>query len=250
MALGVVASSALAAGGSLASGANSTIYDSTPAGALPGNLPSYGAEAYGFRSLGDKVHLAGVARKLSNVAVTMSSWACQRGGWDGNDCATQPGATFEQPITLTIWNEDHSQLLASSQQTFKIPYRPSASSTCAATDRPGGWYQPATQKCFNGLANRVTFGFAGNVTLPDTVVYEISYNTNTHGPSPLDATGPSDSLNIAFTSGARVGSDIDPTTLWVDGTAQPIAALDSSYSSDSTTPAVQFNAAKLWKANS
>ena len=38
----------------------------------------------------------------------------------------------------------------------------------------GKWMSP-TKECKNGLANDVTFNFS-NVTLPDTVVYEISYN--------------------------------------------------------------------------
>ena len=49
--------------------------------------------------------------------------------------------------------------------------------------------------CKNGLANDVTFNFS-NVTLPDTVVYEISYPTG----------GPADSLNVAITDAPSVGT--------------------------------------------
>ena len=38
--------------------------------------------------------LRGTARSLNNVSVTLSSWACQTGSWNGKrPCLTQPGAT-------------------------------------------------------------------------------------------------------------------------------------------------------------
>jgi len=43
--------------------------------------------------------------------------------------------------------------------------------------------------CFNGLANDVTFNFAG-VTVPSTVVYGIAYNTSHYGYSPIGETAP------------------------------------------------------------
>ena len=52
----------------------------------------------------------------------------------------------------------------------------------------GRWFSPA-KECKNGLANDVTFNFS-NVKLPETVVYEISYNTNNHGPNPLGVASP------------------------------------------------------------
>jgi hypothetical protein len=234
-AVGVVAGSAVASSGK----DRVVIYDSTPVGALPGNIPSLGPEAYAFGGLGDKITFAGGPRKLTNVVVTMSSWACQQGSWSGNDCVTKPGATFSQSITLTIWNADRTQQLASSTQTFSIPYRPSADPSHCASNA-GKWYDAASTTCFNGLANDVTFDFAGKVTLPNTVVYEIAYNTRDYGTSPLHVAGPSDSLNIGIADAPSVGSTDAHT--WTDGTMNAGADFAG-------TPGVQFNATRLWKAN-
>lgn len=242
-AVGVVAGSAVAsngiAGSAISFNNGGVIYDSTPAGA-PGNIPSFGPEAYAFGGLGDKITFANGPRKLTNVVVTMSSWACQQGSWSGKDCVTKPGATFSQPITLTIWNADRTQQLASSTQTFSIPYRPSADPSHCTGSNAGKWYDAASTTCFNGLANDVSFDFAGKVRLPNTVVYEIAYNTRDYGASPLQVAGPYDSLNIGFADGPSVGST--DAHAWTDGamnTGKDFAG----------TPAVQFNATRLSKAN-
>lgn len=243
VALGGIAGSAVASdhavqGASL--GKSRVIYDSTPSGPLPGNLPSLGAEAYSFESLGDKIRFAPGGRNLVNAVVVMSSWACQQGTWQEN-CSTHPGATFSQPITFKILSGDGKRELASSTQTFRIPYRPSASAECASDpDRPGGWYDVKAKRCFNGLATKIAFNFAGNVKLPDAVVYEISYDTSNHGPNPLHARGPYDSLNIAMAYDApSVGSTADDHA-WADG------AMNSG-DDFAGTPAVQLDATRLSK---
>jgi hypothetical protein len=199
----VVAATALAA-------KSNVIYDTTSPNGPPTNEPSFGPEAYGFTTIGDKINLqAGTPRTLSNATVTLSSWACQQGSWQNQTCLTEAGATFSEEITLSIWDEAHTTQLATSTQTFDIPYRPSASPKCLeiAGNRPGGWYQPSTKTCKNGLTKDVTFNFP-KVTLPDTVNYEISYNTNHYGPTPTGTPSPSDSLNVAVTpADASVGSD-------------------------------------------
>jgi hypothetical protein len=235
-AVGGVAGSAVAANGSN----GVVIYDSTPAGALPGNIPSLGPEAYAFGSLGDKITFANGPRKLSSVVVTMSSWACQQGTWFDKNCVTKPGTTFSQPITLTIWNADHTQKLASSTQTFAIPYRPSADPSHCTGSSAGKWYDAASATCFNGLASDVSLDFARKVTLPNTVEYEISYNTRDYGTNPLHVTGPYDSLNIGITDGPSVGST--DAQAWTDGAMNA----DANFAG---TPAVQFNTARLWKVN-
>lgn len=226
-----VAGSALAASGS----GSSVIFNSTDPNGPPSNLPSYGPEAYSFKTIGDEINLAGTARSLNSVTVTLSSWACQTGTWQNQTCQTDTGATFAQPITLTIFDGQHNQL-ASSTQTFAVPYRPSASPKCLSGDpsRPGGWYQPSSKTCKNGLADDVTFNFS-HVTLPrtGTVKYEISYNTNTHGPTPSGVASPADSLNVAVTAAPSVGKSTDEN-IWIDGIA------NSGFGS--YAPAVQFKA--------
>jgi hypothetical protein len=221
--IGVVAGSALAAGGA------STIFNSTDANGPRTNQLSYGPAAYSFNSLGDQVKFAqGTARSLSSVAVTLSSWACQSGTWYDKNCVTAPGATFRQPITLNVYDPNVSLTtpIAKSTQTFDVPYRPSAS-TKGTGDDAGKWLTPA-KECKNGLATDVNFNFS-NQHLPDTVVYEIAIDTSNHGPS--------DSLNIAVTNAKpSVGTTDSP--LWVDG--QPNPNFDGG--TTGYTPAVQFKA--------
>jgi hypothetical protein len=240
-AISVVAGSAIAAGNK-----TSVIFDSSAVNGPPSNLPSVGAESSAFAYLGDQVTFATGPRKLSNVAVTVSSFACVSGHWDGVGglCSTPSGATFSLPMTLNIYDATGTNLLASSSQTFDVPYRPSASSQCLGGTR---WFQAGSKGgCYNGLANTVTFNFSGNVTLPDTVVYQISYNTSHHGPSPIGdgqacsgtvAGCPYDSLNIALndTPPVSVGTDVISGDVWQDGI--PFTGYDDHY-----TPAVQFKA--------
>lgn len=244
--LAVIAACALAAlsvavAVAAAGNRTSVIYDSTAKNGPPSNLASLGAEAYAFASLGDKVTFAAGPRKLSNVTVTLSSWACVQGTWFGGDCVTPAGATFSLPLTLNIYDpSDLADPIASATQTFAVPYRPSASGKCG----DGRWYSNPLKTCFNGFANDVTFGFGGNVTLPSSVVYELSYNTTHYGPSPIgegatcfgtEAGCPYDSLNIALNTSVSAGTDTVSGDVWQDGAST--TAYGSSY-----TPAVQFKA--------
>jgi hypothetical protein len=227
-ALVVVAVGAIA-GTALAGVKSSVIFDSTNSNGGPTNMVSYGPAAYSFSTIGDQITFKnGTARGLSNVTVTLSSWACQTGAWNANNCATQSGATFSQPITLSISNVNpdgtKGALIATSTKTFDVPYRPSASPKCTDANA-GKWMTPA-KECKNGLANDVTFNSftPSNVTLPETVVYEISYPTG----------GPADSLNVAVTTATpSVGASPD-TNLWIDGAPNADFGL--------YTPAVQFKA--------
>ena len=60
----------------------------------------------------------------------MSSWGCESGNWFGGNCASTPGDTFQEPITLNIYNvgagNSVGSLITSETQTFDVPYRPSA----------------------------------------------------------------------------------------------------------------------------
>ena len=147
-------------------------------------------------------------------------------------CVTTPGATFSQPITLKIYDAANTTTpIATSTKTFDVPYRLSASPKCLAgdPDRPGGWFQPSSKTCKNGLTNDVTFNFS-NVMLPETVVYEISYDTSHYGPNPRQVAGPYDSLNVAITNAPSVGTT--DTGIWTNGANTGFGG--------ATTPAVQF----------
>ena len=210
------------------------IYNSTLS-PLPGNIPSYGGEAYSFNEIGNEVNLAPSTEPLTDVTVTMSSWACETGGWTGpTPCTTTPGQTYAVPITFNIYNPGATpgtvgSLITTETQSFNIPYRPSANSVTnpggtQCSGAPNGeseWYDTATGTCYNGLADNVRFDFTSkNVTLPSTVVYGISYDTDNHGPNPIGGTtSPTDSLNVAFTTESTdvsVGSDANPGNIYVN----------------------------------
>ena len=160
---------------------------------LPPNMPSYGPEAYALTSLGDRITLkSGFHRTLNSISVGMSSWACQSGGWNTNDCLSAANSTFSHPVTLRVYDSSGTQV-ATLTQTFNFPYRPSASTACTG----GRWLAP-NGTCYNGFASEITFDLSSlKVTLPDNnFSYDLSYNTNTQGPAPLHKPGPYDSLNI------------------------------------------------------
>ena len=242
------------------------IYDSTVI-PLPGNMVSVGAEATGFKEIGDEITFAGTERNLSKVTATMSSWGCQSGHWNTADCVTTPGATFSIPITLNIYNAGDPTpggLIATKTQTFSIPYRPSSDNTnCTG----GRWFDGTT--CFNGLAHNITFDLTSlGVTLPNSVVYGITYNTTSYGPNPIGTSAacfsssggcPYDSLNVALSPEVTVGSKPFADTLYwnnafasnyCDGGAAGVNLfrLDSPSNAcwfntapgDSLIPAVQF----------
>ena len=190
------------------------IFDNHPA-TLPSNLPSFGVEAYYYDEWGAGVTFAAGPRQLSTATVTMSSWACETGSWTNSvasgPCVTTPGDTYSVPITFKVYNVGASNavgsVIASVTQTFAIPYRPSYDAThCSAAPGSAGlWWDGTT--CKNGLANNITFTFAGQ-TLPNTVIFGIAYNTSTNGYGPLgpSSNGPVDSLNIATYPGTGDGT--------------------------------------------
>ena len=252
-----------------ASGAGSelVVYSSIVSPA-PGNLPSAGAQASGFRELGDEVTFNQPVAALSSVTVQMSSWTCQQGIFYNNDCLTSPGATFAWPITLHIYaagpNGTAGPLLQSRTQTFSVPYRPSTSPLCAN----GGWH--SSTGCVNGFLAPITFDLSGQrIPLPRTVIYGISYNTTSYGPNPIgtgasclatEAGCPYDGLNIGFSSSVTTGSKPYPGTVvqnsplgyeYCDGGAAGVGVMrvDSVTSACWTgyVPAVQFRISRLTK---
>lgn len=225
---GLMAAPLAGAAGASGAATGFTIYSSIPS-PLPPNLPSVGAEAYAFRELGDQVVFAGAARQLTTVDVALSDWACQVGTWYGTGadaCTTTPGSGFSLPMTFTIYavGPDNAvgALLATDQQTFTIPYRPS--SDPAQCPDGQSWYDPATAACYDGLDTTVTFDFSSqSVALPGKVIYGISYDTTHYGPNPVGASAPCystsagcgyDSLNIALAPQVYTGAQAVPGTVY------------------------------------
>ena len=223
-----IATLALGSSPAVAKGGQSVIYNSTVT-PLKGNMRSLGFEATSTSEFGDEITFAaGTNRQLTNVVVTMSSWGCVTGSWHTLDCATPAGATFNEEMTLNIY-EPAATLgapVAHATQTFAIPYRPSASARCTGANA-GKWWDPSLKACFNGLATNVTFSFSG-YTAPETIVYGIAYNTSHYGEPPIgdnpDPACPAggcgyDSLNVALSEVApTVGTDVSTADAYLDST--------------------------------
>src|SRR6185436_7347542 len=131
------------------------IYDNIP-NPFPGNLPSIAYEANQADQFGDRLQFGGTARTLTTVVQGLSSWGCQSGHWYDGLCATTHGATFLHPIKLNIYNvgvgNQVGSLIATTTQTFAIPYRPSADNTNCTGANVGKWYEATSNTCFNGYA--------------------------------------------------------------------------------------------------
>jgi hypothetical protein len=187
---------------------------------LPPNVPSWNFQASQLKSLGDRISLKPYSpRKLASFSIAMSSWACESGHWNTNDCATTPGDTFTHPITLTVYNSSGT-VIATRTQDFAIPYRPSADPTCTGAN--AGKWKAANGTCYNGFANVITFDLSSlNVTVPgDNFSYDVSYNTQTYGASPLGIAGPYNDLNVGVYSSTAfpsVGAAVLPGYLLWNG---------------------------------
>jgi hypothetical protein len=165
------------------------IYNDIP-GTLPGNLFSQAFEAQSASEFGDRVVFTGVARQLTTVTVTMSSWGCQVGHWYSADCATTPGATFTHPITVNVYavgvGNQPGALLATKTATVNIPYRPTADYVNCTGSSTGKWYSAADNLCYNGFAANVTVDMSSlAVTLPNSVIVGVAYNTSHYGYAPI-----------------------------------------------------------------
>ncbi len=118
----------------------------------------------------------------------MSSWGCQTGG--GATCHTTPGATWPQPITLTLYQvvggtpPKAGDKITSLTNTFNLLYRPSYDPRCPASDFYA-WFSDVAGKCFSGLAQAITFDLPPGITLPDTLIWGITFDTTHYGYHPL-----------------------------------------------------------------
>ena len=194
---------------------------------VPGSVPSQAFQATQTSEFGDLVDLANGPRVLSSMTVEMVSWACQTGDWFTNDCATTSGATFNHPLTFSIYTVGGTPSsptvgtkIASITQTTAVPFRPSADNTNCTGANLGKWFDAATSTCRNGFAFPVTVNYPTEVVLPDRVIWSVAYNTSNYGKNPIGATClPStncgyDALNVGTdnrgSTTAFAGTDVDP----------------------------------------
>lgn len=199
---------------------------------IPGNVDSVAFEANALNEFGDEVGLGGTGRALESMSVVLSSWGCsESGAWYSKTCVTSEDATFDVPLTFTIYADNAGipgAVLATRTKTVAVPYRPSASAKCTGTDA-GKWYSERDRTCYNGLSRVVTMDMP-RVSLPAQVIWTVKFNTTHYGPNPIGQQtacyGTSngcgyDSLNVGIKSFPRapfVGTDISVDTVLWNGT--------------------------------
>src|SRR5665213_3535141 len=122
--------------------APAVVYDSLPSVSPATNYPSQPFQAQQTNEFGDYVHLAGTARQLNSVTVTMSDWALAATTANAAFCSASPSncdsTGFFWPITVNIYantltNDVPNHLLGTKTVTTHIPWRPAGDSSCGTT---------------------------------------------------------------------------------------------------------------------
>jgi hypothetical protein len=118
---------------------------------------------------------------------------------------------FEVPMTLSLYEYGPEGAVGDKFAEVSIdaliPWRPEASGNC---DPATAWRAP-NGTCYNGMAAPIDFDFSSqHIVLPDTFIFGIAFNTQTHGANPIGLPGPYNSLNVGVAGAPTVGSDTDP----------------------------------------
>lgn len=189
------------------------VYDAVP-NKLDPNYTSQPFQAQQTSEFGDYVHLAGTARNLTKITMTMSNWALYS-EYSSDQRYSGNQATWTHPITVNVYSNHLSangtpdQVLASKTVDITIPWRPVGDPSCKAYAGVYGW-RADDGSCYTGIAFNATFDLKDlHVTLPDDVIIGFVYNTESYGPTPIGMSGPYNSLNIAIPAKnkVRIGSD-------------------------------------------
>lgn len=151
---------------------------------------SHGFEAQNTAELGNVVALAGTARKLNTVTITMVTYA-KSSDWASMYATNNAG--WYHSIMVTVWKANASEILATQTISTLVP-----------------WANPDPSQL--GTAFNVGFNFASeNITLPNTVLVSVAYNTQNDGFNPIGVAGPYNALNYGtFDYGPFVGTDVSP----------------------------------------
>jgi len=204
---------------------------------LPSNVPSVGFEATSTDEFGGQVNFDGTARHNPRLTVTMSSWGCQSGTWNGGDCSTATGAKFPASIRLNVYrvrdSGDPGKLIGAVTHTYQIPYRPSANYNHCTGPDAGKWWSNSDSSCRNGRSANITASL-GSLDLPAKAIISVEYDTTHFGYDPIGegepcfgSSGgcPYDALNVGVGDGdtgtpegePTVGSQPQPDDAYVAG---------------------------------
>ncbi len=178
----------------------------------------------------------------------MSSWAL-------HSTATNkkyPSGGFSMPMTLNVYGKPAAatptrpgELLGGVTQAVIVPCRPEADPTCTINGNPAptAW-RASDNQCYNGMAFNVTFNLSSlGVTLPNDVIVDVAYNTQTWGPEPRGTDGPYNSINVGVIGTPSTGTDnSDDEVFWNTDTAGQYA------DNGGTDPADTFRRDTGWGA--
>ena len=167
------------------------IFNSIP-DTLAANYTSQPYQAQQVSEFGDRISFGGSARQLSSASVTMSMWGRYEDwnvGGQYYGTGAYAGAGYTQSFTFNIYaagtGSTPGALLGTVTQDKYIQYRPTV------------WASA------NGIAQNITFDLsglvlAGGITLPESIVWGLAFNTQTYGTSPTGANGPYNQLNVCY----------------------------------------------------
>jgi hypothetical protein len=219
-------------------GETDVAYNAMPFGVVNCPTPSEAFEATSTSEFGDEVELGGTARELVSLKVLFASYACTSGHWDTNTCVTTPaGATFTHPITANIYSVKDcggtpcpDSLLATVESIATIPYRPSADASSCTGGDVGKWFNAFAGQCETHISTVLTFSFSPGITLPNTIIWTVAFDTTHYGSPPIGEGAPCfstsggcpyDSLNVGtmtYTGASYAGTDVDPHGAFLNST--------------------------------
>jgi hypothetical protein len=226
-----------------------TVYTTLPDPTLPDEF-SIGYEDTGTSELGDSIRLSGSSPlNLESTTVAMSDWA-----YESKYESVGRSSGFYVPITLNLYDVGPSDSLGSlfysvTSDAF-IPWRPEPDPTdCGAGSTD---YLASDSGCYPGALVTINLDLGG-LTVPDTLIYGVAFDTQNYGYNPYSIVGPYNDLHLAMAGDVPgVGSNPEPD--WIfwntavaanyhDGGAAGVGVFRPDAGWSPFSPAIQFDAA-------
>lgn len=178
---------------------------------LPPSSPSLGYQATSTSGFGDRIAFAGTERNLDSVSIVFTTWA-----YESTYQTVGTTAGWNHNLNLNLYNVGGGgsvgSLVGAVTINELIPWRPEPSQEC------GGNAYSSDGSCYNGYNFVVTFAFGG-LLVPNEIIYEVQFDTQSYGVAPMGTPGPYNSLNVALsTEAASIGGNPDPGTLYWNST--------------------------------
>jgi hypothetical protein len=173
---------------------------------------------YDAQSIGEFGGLIQFAGGTSTYSLTSATVALSDQSYLANWTSAINGTTitssgYTLPITLNLYsvgagNSVGGLIATETIDNAFIPWRPDPTTGC------GNSFQGSDGLCHSGTLATVTFNFLG-LSVPDTIIYGLAYNTTDGGANPTGVPGPYDSLNFALASTPpTVGANPLPDTAY------------------------------------